>query len=126
MNTRSCSHISTVPHFLSYPRSPNPADMSFLARTAFRATRTMRAAGTTAGSITGGTQVERDEIKKGVLKKGAKRDPELYVRLLDRAWLQSLTADACCTRCGLEHRVQARQGRTIADAACFDRFSSPS
>jgi hypothetical protein len=55
--------------------------MSLIGRQAFRASRVLRAAGPTAGSITNAHKQDREETRQKVLAKGARRDPELYVRL---------------------------------------------
>lgn len=59
-------------------------------RVAFRASRALRAAGPTAGTITESEQASRQTDKDNVFKKGASRDPELYVCLpwaFPSAWL---------------------------------------
>lgn len=53
--------------------------MSIIGRTAFRASRTLRAAGPTSGTITEAHAADQAKTKKAVLAKGARRDPELYV-----------------------------------------------
>ncbi|KAK8201939.1 hypothetical protein M8818_005464 [Zalaria obscura] len=53
---------------------------SIIGRTAFRATRSLRAAGPTAGADNAISQAARD-TDKGALKQGARRDPELYILL---------------------------------------------
>lgn len=50
--------------------------MSIIGRTAFRASRQLRAAGPTSGTI---DAADQNRTKKQVLAKGARRDPELYV-----------------------------------------------
>lgn len=52
--------------------------MSALGRVAFRASRVLRESGVNSGAP---NYSEAEQIKQGVLKKGARRDPELYVRL---------------------------------------------
>jgi len=53
--------------------------MSIIGRTAFRASRQLRAAGPTSGTITEANAADQNRTKKQVLSKGARRDPELYV-----------------------------------------------
>jgi len=53
--------------------------MSIIGRTAFRASRQLRAAGPTSGTITEAHAADQNRTKKTVLAKGARRDPELYV-----------------------------------------------
>ena len=53
--------------------------MSIIGRTAFRASRTLRAAGPTSGHMTTDAMIDRNQQKAKVLAKGARRDPELYV-----------------------------------------------
>ena len=49
---------------------------SMLGRSAFRATRLLRQSGVNSGSPNAS---EATEVRKGVLQKGARRDPELIV-----------------------------------------------
>lgn len=52
---------------------------SIIGRAAFRASRPLRASGITSGAENAASKASR-EADKGALQKGAKRDPELYVR----------------------------------------------
>lgn len=51
---------------------------SIIGRAAFRATRPLRASGVNSGAENAASQAGR-EADKSAIKKGAKRDPELYV-----------------------------------------------
>ncbi|KAI5249360.1 hypothetical protein E4T47_00286 [Aureobasidium subglaciale] len=53
---------------------------SIIGRSAFRATRSLRASGINAGSDTAASAAER-EAGKNALKQGARKDPELYILL---------------------------------------------
>lgn len=54
---------------------------SIIGRTAFRATRALREAGPSAGTLTNAHKADVKQVKENVLKGGARRDPELIVRL---------------------------------------------
>lgn len=61
----------------TYPRTALKM-ASIIGRTAFRATRPLRASGVTAGAESTASQSARDN-SKSALKQGARKDPELYV-----------------------------------------------
>lgn len=50
---------------------------SLIGRSALRATRVLQQSGVNSGAP---NMAEADQVRKGVLQKGARRDPELYVR----------------------------------------------
>ena len=56
---------------------------SMLGRSAFRATRALRQSGVNSGGSTAANVSEKRQQGQQVLQRGAKRDPELYVRHYD-------------------------------------------
>lgn len=77
-------HNHNIPtHHLSTPKPQTEKKTkmsSILGRAAFRATRPLRASGVTSGAENAASAASR-EADKNALKKGARRDPELYVLL---------------------------------------------
>ena len=93
--------------------------MSIAGRTALRATRALRAAGPNAGAISASGEAARERVKDQTFKKGASRDPELYVSLRPRPLPYSV-ASAEPPR--VQHKQQPRSPTTKPSSHLFKPF----
>ena len=78
--------------------------MAALGRAAFRASRVLRESGINSGAP---NRSEAEQIKKGVLQKGARRDPELYVRVSFPQYLERWSWSNC-------HSLQRRRSLAVS------------